>query len=266
MLPLLGGLITGGMGLIGSMFSSNTAAQNTQANIGMQQQTNQMAIEEAQKNRDFTEQMSSTAYQRARNDMQSAGLNPAMMFGSAGAASTPGGTQPSLGTAKSENVSSMAGLGDAAAKAVSSAVQFKTMDKMTDEMANLEVENRRLSEAVDLVHSQTATEKARRDLVKSETAYRDQSTTEKKLDRARQEWEAIKYLDLSGIPDVLRKLGNIGSWAGDKASDTISPLLSSAKGLKALLPSRSSSQRSRVDSKGNSFDEFWENRSGMSWR
>lgn len=259
----LGSLVTGGASLLGGMFSSDTSAKNTEANIAMQRETNQMSMQEAQKNRDFQQQMSSTAYQRASQDMQSAGLNPAMMFGSGSAASTPGGSTPSFGTAKSEKTSPFAALGDAASKAVTSAVQFKTMDKMSDEMSNLEVENTRLRKQVDQVAAQTATEMSRKGNIEAQTKNVEQDTLKQKLDRARQEFEAIKYLDLSGIPDAARKAGNIGAWAGGKISDTVSPLLSSAKGVAGLLPRRSTSQRSRVDSSGKSFDEFWENRSGM---
>ncbi len=49
---------------------------------------------EAQKDRDFQERMSSSAYQRGVKDMEDAGLNPALMYGGgASAASTPGGAK-----------------------------------------------------------------------------------------------------------------------------------------------------------------------------
>lgn len=57
---------------------------------------NEFSAGEAQKQRDWEEEMSNTAYQRQVADMQKAGVNPALMYGSgASGASTPSGTAAS---------------------------------------------------------------------------------------------------------------------------------------------------------------------------
>ena len=63
--------------------------------IGAQRRSQEFNSAEAQKTRKWQEQMSNTAYQRAVNDMKAAGLNPALMYGSGGAESTPSGATAS---------------------------------------------------------------------------------------------------------------------------------------------------------------------------
>lgn len=205
--PLSVGLITGGLGLAGSMFSSQTSAQNTQEQIA----ANEKMVGQQEQ---FQEQMSNTAYQRASADMQKAGLNPAMMFGSGSAASTPAGASISQTVNKT---SPFANLGQQAAQAISTAVQAKTMDKMADEMANLKTENAKIMADVDLSRA-SATDKtqaaklndARARLVDAETP------------QARN--EALTAVNQMSINPTVRKYADQLSFGGEAASKVVNPI------------------------------------------
>lgn len=80
----------------GESIRSLIAGWTGESMTGAGRESNEFAAEQAQMNRDFQQKMSSTAYQRQVTDMQNAGVNPALAFGSAaGGASTPSGAAAS---------------------------------------------------------------------------------------------------------------------------------------------------------------------------
>lgn len=73
----------------------------------------QFSANEAEKNRQFQQMMSSTSYQRAMQDMRAAGLNPILAYAQGGA-STPAGSAASIGGGSGSMASSSAASGPAA--------------------------------------------------------------------------------------------------------------------------------------------------------
>lgn len=100
--PILAGVMTGGMSLIGDLIEREDKRKA------------------ASKEREFQERMSNSAYQRARADMEAAGFNPILAAGNP--ASTPGG---SLGQTTD--------LGSGVEGAVSSALDYKRLKQDLNE-------------------------------------------------------------------------------------------------------------------------------------
>jgi len=112
--PIIGGaLIGGGFNLLGGLLGSSA-----------QSKANKMNYKINRENRDWSERMSNTEWQRGVQDMKAAGLNPMLAF-SQGGASTPGN---SAATVIPE---------DAAAKGVSSAGQAAII--AAQQLANVEL-------------------------------------------------------------------------------------------------------------------------------
>lgn len=89
-------------------FNSAQAAEAATRNQNLQWLQWDQAHNEAMYARDWTANMSNTAYQRATADMRAAGLNPLLAYSQGGAA-TPGAAAPTLGSASSPSASSGGG-------------------------------------------------------------------------------------------------------------------------------------------------------------
>lgn len=102
---------------------------------------NKESIKQAEINRQFQERMSSTAYQRAMDDMKKAGLNPALAY-QQGGASAPSGAQATI---QSESKTALANMGLAAYTGISSArAQNRGLDQqaqMNDSAIKLNTTN-----------------------------------------------------------------------------------------------------------------------------
>lgn len=110
--PMIAGSALGALGSLGSTYESSGESRDESSswqsgynngitigrtdtssaerfNQAMMDRANEFSAEEAQKNRDWQERMSSTAFQRAVEDMKRAGINPILAAGTQ--ASTPTG-------------------------------------------------------------------------------------------------------------------------------------------------------------------------------
>lgn len=272
MFPLITGLMSGGLSLLGSVFSSQTSAQNTQQQIAaqgaFQKESEEFNAAEAQKNRDYQTQMSNTAFQRSRADAQAAGLNPMVLAGMGGA-STPSGSTASVGTPSvpmPQTTHALSRIGDAVDRAVSSAIAAKTYDKMSEETANLITERAKTKAVTDLVRQERETEVGR-----SEEAAARGTTAVYGITAARQAAREAAAKERS-LPDWLLNIGETAKYTGNAAGAVTSPfmdLVSSASGVgrlklakeafeEAKRPKRSTTEKSFSDTRGYGSSTFEE--------
>lgn len=166
--PITGALISGGSSILGGLINNiwggsnaNSAANQNQQNAWLQAQWNLAA---QQQNQAWLTQMSNTAYQRSTADMRAAGLNPALMYGSGGPASTPGSSPAQMDMPKNRPVAPSS---DIITPAVSSALgaytTVETLKKISAETENVKAQNA-------LIHAQAADTLAHVDVNKSAPA------------------------------------------------------------------------------------------------
>lgn len=110
-------------------FGANMVTGGAYGNQQATLQTNAAQMELAQKQMDFQERMSNSAYQRVTADMRAAGINPMLAIDNGGA-STPSGAMAQLTAPRPGDIGK--GLVDTAAKALSGSADYKKTNSETD--------------------------------------------------------------------------------------------------------------------------------------
>lgn len=163
--PITGAaILTGATGLIGGIMSNS-------ANADAQEKANEANAALAQKQMDFQERMSGTAYQRAVADMRSAGLNPALTY-TQGGASTPGGASATMVAPRFSDIVSPAV--SSAQETYRSGIARKTQESQS----SLQAQQERVAEtqmhyniqSAKAADAQARRQEAETDRIKTETA------------------------------------------------------------------------------------------------
>lgn len=172
--PIIGAGISALGSLAGGMISSGGQQAANDQNWRIAQMRQQFESEQAQKQMDFQERMSNTAYQRAMADMRAAGLNPILAY-QQGGSSTPSGAMASSSMSTMENAMEGVGAGvSSAGQLVRNALDMKNTvaeidNKVSQESLNKANANLSAANAVK-AQQDTATSAAQMKKAEADTA------------------------------------------------------------------------------------------------
>lgn len=143
-------VISGAAGIVGGLLDYSGQSEANENNLEIARMANASSAEQARKQMEFQERMSSTAWQRGVADMRKAGINP-ILAASQGGASSPSGAIGSVTTgAPQQNVFS--GLGNKLQSSVTGAIDaYRTIS----EVKNIQAQNAKISADTNLVNAQS---------------------------------------------------------------------------------------------------------------
>lgn len=189
--PLTAGLISGGIAAGGSLLSNIWGAG------------------EASKNRDFQEQMSSTAHQRQVADLRAAGLNPILSALGSGA-SSPGGSQANIND-----------MGPGLSKGFETGMGMR--------MLNQQIENMRQQEVA--THATGIATSKQGNLAAEQATYQRELTKNKELENK---------LLRETLPDLIKQARAKGDWSQvNQLMGVIKAGTSSASDIRDMVSPRS---------------------------